>query len=80
MKSLEDVAHAIDIAKWRYGSLPDGLRALKDSPEPLTNYQDVSCRLILYAYARGTATKLYKDARIVLPTESVLSNEGVQIS
>jgi cathepsin D len=39
-RSFDGVSRSLKLAEWRYGS-KDGVRALKDSPEPLTNYQDL---------------------------------------
>ena len=41
LQSLQDVARARQLAAWRYGAYGI-VRPLKDSPEPLTNYKDVS--------------------------------------
>lgn len=46
VRSFEDAVRVVDATKLRFGS-PTGVpRSLKDSPEPLTNYEDVSCVVI----------------------------------
>lgn len=41
INSVESLSRAMQLLRWRYGSEEGGVRPLKDSPEPLTNYKDV---------------------------------------
>lgn len=41
INSVESLSRAMQLLRWRYGSEEGGVRPLKDSPEPLTNYKDL---------------------------------------
>ena len=42
LQDVQQFSRSLQFTKWRYELGLDKLRSLKDSPEPLTNYQDVS--------------------------------------
>ena len=44
LQDVQQFSRSLQFTKWRYELGLDKLRSLKDSPEPLTNYQDVGLR------------------------------------
>ena len=81
VNSFEDVSRALQLTKWRYGggTALGKPRPLKDSPEPLTNYKDVS-KIVSISSFKAKIKQLYiitnfpKFSKKYIPNATFVNN------